>query len=228
VNKNGFSSFVVIVLIALMTLAAIYYFKSKNNNVIISIPSPSPISTLGPTNFPVKKLKSTDTTFPHELLPGFNINIPAEWKLSFKQFNEPANNQFTSIYFPSCHERCMGVKIMKDNVGLELSFDVAFDSNAYECSINTSSTPLSNGWFKILKDNKYFYTKGVTKSDSKDSVCIQGSGSFLIQSSPVEDTEGPGTKAPILLEHPRVLGNPTKEQLKEIDSIVTSINGLVD
>jgi hypothetical protein len=63
---------------------------------------------------------STDTTLPHEYLPGFNITYANGWSISkVKQFRDENPQDFVSNYFPTCHGRCMGIRLSKSNVSLD-------------------------------------------------------------------------------------------------------------
>lgn len=206
-------------------------------------PCPSPQSTSRLSSSP--KPASTTSTLPHEFLPGFSLAYPPGWSMEVKQFRTTDTANFTSWYFPTCHERCMGIRFSKQSISLELVFDVAFDDNLFRCSNNVEFTPVDNSWYRIKNSSGYFYNKNVslnrrlgesdfnpyripsnewsTLPNTQYQVCIQGSGNFLTQRSPVETLEGEGV--PILMENPRIKGETTPQILSEIDQIVVSIKG---
>lgn len=214
----------------------------------VTLPTPQ-VSPTKTANSAVPTQPSTNTTLPHEYLPGFNIIYANSWSISkIKQFRDDVPQDFVSNYFPNCHGRCMGIRLSKSDVSLDLLFDVAFDSNGLKCSNSVAYQSIANNWYRIKDSSGYFYTNTAmvnkTLEDGKIpspfgkvadewsavagttyKVCVQGSGRFLTKYSKVEVGET-GKGVPILMEFPTVRGNPNATTLKELDAIVSSIEGL--
>jgi hypothetical protein len=197
------------------------YVSNDTNKELLSKQILSTFEFVDPTTTDSGMEVSSDISFPHKYLPGFYISIPPSWDVTMKQFKEPSIPLFSSVYFPSCHERCMGVHIMKDDIGLELAFDVAFDSNGSECFATSQFTDIGNKWYRIKKDGTFVYVLNPDTKSETNEMCTHSSGEFLEKRSHVEDIDGSGV--PILMENPRVLGNPQPAQLLELDQIVKSI-----
>lgn len=137
----------------------------------------------------------------------------------------------------------MGVRLTKDNISLDLIFDISFDNSAFKCSNSVAFQKLSNGWYRAKGSSGYFYTNRVQLGKTLESgkfpspfgaatdewsavknetyeICIQGSGEFLEKFLLVHPEAG------ILMEFPRIVGNPSENLLKGMDSMVVSIQGL--
>lgn len=189
------------------------------------------------------KEPSTQVGIPHEFLPSFDIDYSDSWNLTVKQFRVKDTGPFESKYFPTCHENCMGVRLSKNNISLDLIFDIAYDNNAFRCSNSVAYQKLSNNWYRIKDSSGYWYTNRVqldktlkpgkfpspfgevddewsAVKDETYEICVQGSGEFLEEFSPVHPEAG------ILMEFPRIIGNPSGGLLDELDSMVISIQGL--
>lgn len=213
----------------------------------IAIVSPSPSQTQTPSPLATQITSSTDT-FSHNFLPGFTFEYPKGWSLTTKPFGVKDPQGFTTTYFPTCHERCMGVQLSGvRNASLHLIFDAAFDDAGLKCSNRVDFTAVGNGWYRIKDSSGYFYSRNVeldetfgqsnfpplgTISDewsvvenTNYKICVHGNGNFLKQYSFVEaGLEGKGV--PIMMEFPLIKGTPDSTSLKQIDPVVASIKGL--
>lgn len=233
-------------------LAGYYLGKPSSSRPLTSTAvqkQPTPTITSQPPASPAPLQESSQTvTFQHEYLPGFDIVFLDDWKLDTKQFQDKDSRDFVSTYFPTCHERCMGVRLSKSDVSLDILFDVAFDNNAFKCSNSVVYQEISNGWYRIKDSQGYFYTRNVELNKALENgkfpspygkasdewsaiagttykICVQGSGDFLNQYSEVETGET-GDGVPILMEFPKVKGNPDDNTLTILDNMVSSIKGL--
>lgn len=189
---------------------------------------------------------SKQQTIPHEFLPGFDLNYSADWNLKFKQFREKDSGIFKSNYLLlGCDETCMGIKISKGSIGIDLLFVRALDNNSLKCSNQVETRKISDKWYRIKDSSGIFYAPkarvelnktleyqkfpssfGTTQDEwsavenETYNICLQGSGEFLENFSPAFSDGG------ILMEFPRIVGDPTNDQLEEINSTINSIEGL--
>ena len=187
-------------------------------------------------------------TYSHDSLPGFAFDYQTGLILKTKQFGLSDPEGFISTYFPTCHDRCMGVRLSNEhNVSLNLIFDVAFDDVGMKCSDNVDFTEVGNGWYRIKDSSGYFYSRNIELNktlgqgnfiplgtikdewsaieNTKYKICINGNGNFLKQYSFVEKGED-NDGVPIMMELPNIIGTPDDTFLKEIDNAVTSIKGI--
>lgn len=208
---------------------------------VTSANAPTTSPTITPTTTPTPTVGPPDQ---FTNLPGFTIAYGSDWTVTQKKFGIKDPGVFISSYFPSCHEGCMGIRLSKGDISLDLLFDKAYDSAGIVCSNTASYEGLSNGWYRIKDSKGYFYSKTVTLNQHIDgekypqnstsnhewemasgmdyAICKQGAGTFIELHNPPDNFQGPG----ILLEFPKVRGNPDSAQLAELDAIVTSIKGL--
>ncbi len=186
------------------------------------IPTPLPI----PTSHRIKI--SNDVTFPHEYLPSFDINIPTSWNVVIKQFGEADDIGFTNRSANGAPiedvQRTMGVRLSSGEVQFDLIYGIASDNNAYICSTSAEGVSIGNGWYRIVDERGYFYTKNMEIKNS-GQICYRGTGNFLQESTPKEiDPEGFGN---LFMAHPKIVtGIPGPQLLTEIDNMVRSIKGL--
>ncbi|MEK7525981.1 MAG: hypothetical protein AAB546_00710 [Patescibacteria group bacterium] len=228
-NEKGFGVILVIIIILIVLVAgfALYstykptqtYQDVNQNEAIVYNGSSESINT--------HKIKvSTDVTFPHEYLPGFDISIPSSWSTSIKQFGEKDTIGFTYRHAKNApiegYERTMGVRLSKNGVIIDFIFGVASDNNAYSCEID-ESTDIGNSWYRLKDNNGYFYSKSVEQEDGK--TCYRGTGMYLNEYTPKE-VDPEGLFGGLLLLNPKILGNPDQTLLIEVDKIVKSIKGL--
>jgi hypothetical protein len=233
-SKSKLSSLtigVVIIGISLIVFVAKDVFKKPQTALILPTVSPSaasqkPVVVATPISKPLSQTK----TFPHELLPGFNITIPSSWVISsVKQFGGKDTIGFSSNYFPSLPvENAMAFRIFKNGTFFDLIFDLIFDDSGSNCSNSVEATDIGGGWFAVSDDQKYIYTKNVEfnskniyESNSKTyRTCIVGSG-ILTSIKPTNKVAPYG--GAIILEHIKVYGPTNQDILNEINTIVRSI-----
>jgi hypothetical protein len=243
----------VMVLSILMISGIVLYFTNLKTSYKSYTPPPRPPVTIIPTEIVPTKIIipskiSTDITFPHENLPGFNLNLPTNWNVNIKQFGEATDEDYITNYTDKCSESCMGVQLSQENVSLNLVFDVAFDSNGVKCSNTVEYKQLNKDWYRVKDSKGYFYSSSVSLNhnfsnkngpfpygsvndewsvvpNTDYNICVYGFGEFLKEYSPYLEEYNDGG-SPILLEFPRIKGNPTEQQLNQLDSIISSITGL--
>jgi len=249
VRQKGFAQILVIIIFILFAGAAFYYFRTNKEN-ILPTPIPSSIATSNPIQksptAKSTKIISSDVSLPHELLPGFNIDVPSGWSIKIKQFGEENKLGFTSKYWvPPNYSGgdWMGIRIEEGNMGINLIFDVVMDNNFYGCSDTANFENIGNNWIRIKDSSGYFYTTEANVNISPFSgnyygklsdewsvvknhtykICYQGIGMVFESSLSKAITAQDGT---IMLENPRIFGQPTTDQLNEMDTMVKSIRGI--
>jgi len=195
-------------------------------------------------------------TFTHSKLPGFSMEYPSDWKIEVKEFKEKDTLSFTSFYFPSCHESCLGLRFSKNNVSIEILFDLVYDDNGYHCSDNVNIVKLSGKWYRYdsLMDYsgsikpKYIYTESgqenaksfMEQTGHLYKFCDSGTGGAgLIERQSIQDTYGENydvnhpelfPSAPgIMIEKPKVYSDQSidTEVLEEIDNMIISMKGIL-
>lgn len=230
-----FKIFPVTIGVALVCIPLIIFFAQ---NVFTKLQTDSILPTALPTitnqksivlPTPISKPLSQTKTFPHELLPGFNITIPSSWVITgVKQFGEKDAIGFASNYFPSLPvENAMAFRIFKNGTFFNLIFDLIYDGSN-SCSDNLSYLDIGNGWYQIKNANSYYYSKDVIfngmKAGGEDphryKLCTLSGVIISDKPSKLISPYGDGA---IMLENIRVYGNPNQEVLDEINQIVRSI-----
>lgn len=227
------ASFLVTVIVIISLSVFILILRNQflkpdlKTNVDTSKKPTNNLFTINPTQ--ISKAKSSDTTFPHDLLSGFNISIPNSWVISkVKQFGEKDNVGFTSIYFNQLPDQgSMAFRIFKNGIFFDLIFDLIYD-DAPTCSNDLPYMDIGKGWYRMGNNNNYFYTKNVLFNGSpigetqKYKVCIFSGTKFL---SPPAKEISPGDGV-IILENVKVYGNPSMDIIYEVDDILRSITGI--
>lgn len=220
---------VVVVCTPLIIIFAKDIFKSPELDVILPTTIPEVVVNK-PTVIPqpISKPLSQDKDFPHELLPNFDITIPNSWYISgIKQFGEEDKVGFASNYFDFGlkNHNSMAVRVFKNGIFFNLIFDLVYDDQMV-CSDNFVATDIGDKWYRIVGENKTFYSRNVyfnstqQGSDKKYKVCtMHGLG---LSQKPLQLVSPYGDGA-IMLENIYVYGNPNQETLSEIDQIVRSI-----
>lgn len=190
-------------------------------------------------------------TFTHNQLPGFSISYFEDWKVEIKEFKVQDTLGFESLYFQSCHEDCLGLRFSKDNVKVDVLFDMFFDESVSNCSDTINFTKLNTKWYRydsLLNYSgnntpKYIYSgsvyENIEQSGHLYKFCDSGaSAASLIETRTKEDYFGAlydssravlfGNVPRIMIEKPRVYSDNeiSSEFLKEIDEMIISIKGI--
>lgn len=187
-------------------------------------------------NVGTDKLK---TYWTNKNLPGFGFWIPDGWNVQVKEFKDKDNIGFRTMYFPACHEQCMGIRLSKNGTQLEFIINKILDDNQSYCSTEKliKHVRLSKTWFQIERfedylftqfNPKYVYTQRLeyisrtTKNNDDKNVtqvesCVHGNMMGFKQSY---SDYGLG------LEHPKLYGDPSNDLLQEVWQIINSISGL--
>lgn len=200
---------------------------------------------------------TTRGVFTHQNLPGFSLQYPGEWAVAIKEFKEEdPSGSLHPYYFPTCHDRCMSLRITKAQTGLQLFFQLAQDNSYFMCSNKAEVTKVNDKWDRIRYEvpvenliTGIYYSTNVTVNERIGSpsqpedmsvdgvrqtltgeafnVCDYTSGNRLNQ-APQETVWGDyaPSEFSILMEKPRVLGIPSAEELQTIDQMVMSIEGV--
>lgn len=223
----------VILLVAIVGISLISFFcksifDQPKVDIVLSKPTQEAIiQNVTRLATPISNPLSQTKTFPHELLPGFNITIPNSWYISgIKQFGEKDTIGFSSTYFGNLpNENSMAVRVFKDGTFFDLIFDLIFDDQN-SCSNNLHYVDIGKGWYQIKDKGRIYYTKNLTFNDSpiglneKFKVCTM-SGITLNNKPHIKVS--PYSEGAILLENIRIYGNPNQDILNEINSIINSI-----
>lgn len=176
-------------------------------------------------------------------LPQLAIRYDPSWDLVVKEFSDIDEKGFKSDYFRSCDQYCMGLRFSKGDTSLNIIFDKALDDAGMSCSNSVSFEEIGYGWVRIKDSSGYFYTNQYqldvmvedgspyekwslddewsVVNNTKYKICTYGSGYFRNDGEYLllaRDNEA------VLVEYPEIVGNPSKELLKEIDEIVMSLN----
>lgn len=243
ISKNKF--FPLMAILILFSVISIVIFVLNNNfnqssvkNLPVSYEQ-NPVSNPDEIHLDSRTLK----TYSNKNLPGLAIQYHNSWTLKVKEFTDNDNNDFKSRYFPICNNSCMGLKFSKDEVKLNIIFDLAFDDSGRKCSNSVTYKQIDNNWIRVKDSNGYFYTKNyqinvVTKpeepfslgtendewsllSNTNYQICVNGTGYFRdesvnVYSSPLEL----GT----LVENPTIEGNSSQIILDELDEIIKTLD----
>ena len=186
------------------------------------------------------KNEDYEITYTNPYLPDFEIKYPKDWNIEVKEFSDDNNGVFTSGYLSSCENTCMGIRLSKSEISLDIILVMASDNNGQRCSNSVSYNEIGDGWVRVLDNLGYFYSKNYVlntvytweteevRNSNNDwdatqnemyEICILGSGYFRDSFSIID-----GYETAILVENPIINGNPDEESLSEIDEIVRNIN----
>ena len=92
-------------------------------------------------------------------LPGLALKYPDSWQVFHKEFSDSDSKGFQSKYFPTCDNNCMGLKFSKNDVNLNIIFDLALDDSGKKCSNTVTFKQIGNNWMRVKDSTGYFYTK---------------------------------------------------------------------
>jgi hypothetical protein len=210
------------------------------NHSVASTPISAPLSA------PVKAPTAT-TTFTHPDLPGFAISYPEDWTLSMKPFQVTDPGDFDSYYYGItkgvCDNGCMGVRLSKGDISLNMAFDLILDDGGTVCFEDPEYEPVGPGYRVRYPDDvryvrnadhnffvehpgwRFFEPDGTTAQMKTYDMCIRGSGRLLTAPPAEELARGAGA---ILMEDPRVVGTPDAVTWETIDAMILSIQGIED
>ena len=178
---------------------------------------------------------------------------PNSWSAEIKEFGDSNSNAFTSKYKSSCDSRCLGLRLSHGLISLETVFQIAFDDETIlRCSNENIYTVVNPNWVRLEDKSGTYYSPNTqfdhTPSDDECyqynayenqttetygnswscsaettySICDSYTGVFLNQKSAIEPGND-GNGVLILMEKPIISGNPNKEQLQQLDEMITSI-----
>lgn len=75
---------------------------------------------------------------------------------------------FIGNYTEYCDESCMGIRLSKDEVYVELEFYMAMDEMLYQCSDTVEYHPLANNWYRIHDSGGIFYSNNAMENSTNE------------------------------------------------------------
>jgi len=216
--------------------------------------SPSRVDSLDSADLP-DQLEAATQRYTHPMT-GFGIQYPVDWNITVKEFDENVSRGFVSQYFNQvpCQENCMGVRLSREDVALEMVMVQAYDDNVGDrCSNTVRFEEVGSGWYRLHTKDDVYYSQNVAIGRSAAEVSQDIAPNSLNEAfGSIEDEwsyregidyaicdQNTGTTvgglmysdehdlpAMVVLEKPRVVGIPEVDAWPIIDAMVQSIEGI--
>lgn len=211
----------------------------------VSSPVSGPAIDNEPAGSDVTATKSV--IFTSDDLPGFSIAKPEGWAVAVKPFGTTEPQGFFPKGAEICGEACMGMRFTKGDVALELvALESRDDAPGERCSDTVKFEKIpSSLWTRIEENSGIYYSQSVKLDQLIDAgppealvdawagdgewaymvgtqyeLCDARQNAYWLVDYKVTD------QGSIMIEKPRIKGNPSPEVLAEIDELVASIKGI--
>lgn|GEM_PF-3984562 len=175
----------------------------------------------------------------YPMLPGFSIDFPSSWSIQIKPMQK---RDQTDPQWSLKPQSQMRITLNQNEVELRMVALLAWDDNGgMKCSNTIPFQKIGEGWYRYQDSAGTSYTHhGYTNYTTGDqpslfsgssgeweyqtstqyAFCEDGGGIWILSGPPDElSTDDDG----LLMLEPNVVGQPTSEQLADMDAIVKSI-----